>query len=151
MKKILVSLMLLLVVGIMAQAQENKEYEAAMSKMLEVSKSMDAMKQIAPQITAMLKQQAGGQLPDEFLKELETEIVSMYDRMIKAMLPIYQKYLSLQDIQGIITFYESPIGKKLAESNTKIAVEIMPIAQQIGMETMQKLMKNMEEKGYLKK
>lgn len=67
------------------------------------------------------------------------------------MLPIYQKYLSLQDIQGIITFYESPIGKKLAESNTKIAVEIMPIAQQIGMETMQKLMKNMEEKGYLKK
>ena len=59
MKKFLVSLMLLLVVGITVQAQENKEYEAAMSKMLEVSKSMDAMKQIAPQITAMLKQQAG--------------------------------------------------------------------------------------------
>lgn len=150
MKNLLLTLVLFLGFACGTQAQENQAYEAAMTKMLEVSKSMDAMKQIAPQITAMLKQQSGGQLPDEFIKEMEKEMIGMYSRMIKAMIPVYQKYLSLEDIKGIIAFYESPVGKKLAEANTKIAVEIMPIAQQIGMETMQKLMETAKEKGYIK-
>lgn len=151
MKNLLFFIILFLGVSFGTQAQDTKAYQAAMTKMLEVSKSMEAMKQIAPQITAMLKQQSNGQLSDQALKEIETEMIAMYDRMIQAMIPVYQKYLSLEDIKGIIAFYESPVGKKLAESNTKIAVEIMPIAQQIGMETMQKLAKNLEEKGYIKK
>lgn len=151
MKNLLLFIILFWGVNFGAQSQDTKAYQAAMTKMLEVSKSMDAMKQIAPQITALLKQQSNGQLPDQALKEIETEMIAMYDRMIQAMIPVYQKYLSLEDIKGIIAFYESPVGKKLAESNTKIAVEIMPIAQQIGMETMQKLAKNLEEKGYIKK
>ena len=150
MKNLWIILVLFFAFAGVSQAQNNQDYEAAMTKMLEVSKSMDAMKQIAPQITAMLKQQSGGQIPDEFLKEMEQEMVVMYERMIKAMVPVYQKYLSLEDIKGIIAFYETPVGKKLADANTKIAVEIMPIAQQVGMETMQKLMQTAKEKGYIK-
>lgn len=150
MKNVIITLALLLGVAFSAQSQDNKAYESAMVKMLEVSKSMEAMKQMAPQITAMIKQQSGGQISDEFAELLETELVKMYDRMIKSMIPVYQKYLSLEDIHGIIAFYETPVGKKLADTNTKIAVDIMPIAQQIGMETMQKLMQTAKEKGYIK-
>lgn len=149
MKKILISLMLLLAIGLVARAQENKAYEAAVTKMLEVSKSMDAMKQLAPQIVTMVKQQAP-EAPQEFWNDLEKTMVVMYDQIIKAMIPIYQKYLTLNDIQGIIAFYETPVGKKLAESNTKIAVESMPIAQQIAMQTMQQLMESAKTKGYIK-
>lgn len=149
MKKLLVSLVLFFAFAMVVQAQEDKAYEAAMTKMLEVSKSMDAMKQLAPQIIAMTKQQVPN-APQEFWNELEKTMVGMYDQIIKAMIPVYHKYLSLEDIQGIIKFYETPVGKKLADSNTKIAAEAMPIAQKIAMETMQKMMAQAKEKGYVK-
>lgn len=149
MKKLLVSFVMFLVLATMAQAQDKTKYEAAVAKMLEVSKTMDAMKQMAPQIIAMVKQQAPD-APQEFWNDLETTMVDMYSQIIKAMIPIYEKYLTLQDIEGVIKFYETPVGKKLAESNTKIATESMPIAQQIAMQTMQKLMESAKEKGYIK-
>lgn len=149
MKKLWVSFVLLLAFALMAQAQDNKKYEAAMIKMLEVSKSMDAMKQMAPQIISMVKQQAPA-APEEFWNGLEKGMLEMYDEIIKAMIPVYEKYLTLEDIEGVIRFYETPVGKKLAESNTKIAAETMPIAQQIAMQTMQKLMESAKEKGYVK-
>lgn len=149
MKKLLVSLVLFFAFAMVAQAQEDKAYEAAMTKMLEVSKSMDAMKQLAPQIIAMTQQQVPN-APQEFWNELEKTMVGMYDEIIKAMIPVYHKYLSLEDIQGIIKFYETPVGQKLADSNTKIAAEAMPIAQKIAMENMQKMMARAKEKGYVK-
>lgn len=149
MKKLLVSLVLFFACAMVVQAQEDKAYEAAMTKMLEVSKSMDAMKQLAPQIIAMTKQQVPN-APQEFWNELEKTMVGMYDEIIKAMIPVYHKYLSLEDIQDIIKFYETPVGQKLADSNTKIAAEAMPIAQKIAMENMQKMMARAKEKGYVK-
>ena len=58
MKKILVSLAVLWCVALGVQAQDNQEYEKQVAKMLEMTHTMDAMKQIFPQMTAMLKQQA---------------------------------------------------------------------------------------------
>lgn len=150
MRRIFICLVLFLAVSTASQAQENKEYEAAMVRMLEVSKTMDAMKQLAPQITAMMKQQATAEVPADFWNLIEKQMVAMYEQIIKAMLPIYQKYLTLDDIKEIIRFYESPVGKKLADSNTKIAMEAMPVAQQIAMENMQKIQAEMKEKGYIK-
>ena len=62
----------------------------------------------------------------------------------------YKKYLTLDDLKEIIKFYETPVGKKLSEMNPKATAEILPIAQQIGMQTMQELMQKAQEKGYLK-
>lgn len=150
MKNVILTLALLWGIVFSVQSQDNKAYESAMVKMLEVSKSMEAMKQMAPQITAMIKQQSGGQISDEFAELMASEFVKMYDRMLKAMTPVYQKYLSLEDIHGIIAFYETPVGKKLADTNTKIAMDVMPVAQQIAGETMQHLMQTAKEKGYIK-
>ena len=130
MKKILVSLAVLWCVALGVQAQDNQEYEKQVAKMLEMTHTMDAMKQIFPQMTAMLKQQLP-QAPDEFWKELDASMNGMYDKMI-------------------IKFYETPVGKKLSEMNPKATAEILPIAQQIGMQTMQELMQKAQEKGYLK-
>ena len=140
MKKILVSLAVLWCVALDVQAQDNQEYEKQVAKMLEMTHTMDAMKQIFPQMTAMLKQQLP-QAPDEFWKELDASMNGMYDKMIKAVIPVYKKYLTLDDLKEIIKFYEM---------NPKATAEILPIAQQIGMQTMQELMQKAQEKGYLK-
>ena len=48
MKKILVSLAVLWCVALGVQAQDNQEYEKQVAKMLEMTHTMDAMKQIFP-------------------------------------------------------------------------------------------------------
>lgn len=149
MKTFLVCIVLFLS-AIASQAQGvSKEYEQAMIKMLEASRSMEAMKQIAPQMINMIKQQTKD-VPDEAWKEIEAEMIAMYDQIIKAMIPIYQKYMTLEDIQEVIKFYETPVGKKMAEATPKITMESMPIAQKIAMENMQKLMEKLKGKGYIK-
>lgn len=154
MKKVLLGLVLLLTLGMAVQAQnDNKAYREAMVKMMEVSKTMDVMKQMSGQIMNLSKQQAvsaGTQVPEEFWTGLESRLNAMYDRIIQEMIPIYQKYLTLEDVRAITKFYETPVGKKLAASNTQISMEAMPIAQKIAMETMQSLMTEMKEKGYIK-
>ena len=77
MKKILVSLAVLWCVALGVQAQDNQEYEKQVAKMLEMTHTMDAMKQIFPQMTAMLKQQLP-QAPDEFWKELDASMNGIY-------------------------------------------------------------------------
>ena len=59
------------------------------------------------------------QAPDEFWKELDASMNGMYDKMIKAVIPVYKKYLTLDDLKEIIKFYETPVGKKLSEMNPK--------------------------------
>lgn len=151
MKNFFLMLAVCFMAGMAVKAQDNKAYEEAMVKMLEVSKTMEAMEQIAPQITAVVKQQVGStNVPDSFWQELEQNMVNMYAKILKAMLPVYQKYLTIEDIREITKFYETPVGKKLAASNTKIAMEAMPIAQNIAMQTMQEFMENAKAKGYIK-
>ena len=52
----MVSLDVLWCVALGVQAQDNQEYGKQVAKMLEMTHTMDAMKQIFPQMTAMLKQ-----------------------------------------------------------------------------------------------
>ena len=122
-----------------AQTQVNDNYKGAVIKLMQVSKSSEAMKQLMPQMTAMIKKQVP-ELSEERLKLMEDAFVKMYDRIIDEMIPIYKKYLTLSDINKIIEFYDTPVGKKLAVSNIQIANESMPLAQKIAMETMQTLL-----------
>lgn len=150
MKTLFTTLLFCLMLALVTRAQNttaaDKDFQAAVTKMLEVSNGLETM---APQITAMLKQQVP-EAPQAFWDDVEKTMADMYSRVIQAMVPVFQKYYTLEDIQDIVRFYESPVGKKLAQSNTKIAMETIPIAQRIGMETMQKLMQTAREKGYVK-
>lgn len=150
MKTLFTTLLFCLTLALVTRAQNttaaDKDFQAAVTKMLEVSNGLETM---APQIIAMLKQQVP-EAPQAFWDDVEKTMADMYSRVIQAMVPVFQKYYTLEDIQDIVRFYESPVGKKLAQSNMKIAMETIPIAQRIGMETMQKLMQTAREKGYVK-
>jgi uncharacterized protein len=51
--------------------------------------------------------------------------------MIDAIIPIYQKHLTRQDLQGIIAFYSSPAGQKLQKEQPAMMAEGMQAGQQI--------------------
>ena len=50
--------------------------------------------------------------------------------VIELLLPIYAKYLTKSDVEGLIAFYKSPLGKKLATVTPAISVESSKAGQQ---------------------
>ena len=51
----------------------------------------------------------------------------------KQLIPIYKKHFTQDDVKAIIAFYETPVGKKLAQETPQITVESMQLSQSWGM------------------
>ena len=122
------------VTSVYAQSDNNKEYRATLEKMMNLSGGLEVSKTMVPQMVSMMKQASPGTADafwDDFAAKWKTKFA---DRMVDLYVPIYQKYLTIDDLKDLIAFYETPIGKKLAEATPKMTVEGMQLGQKIGME-----------------
>ncbi len=57
--------------------------------------------------------------------ERREEMKELFDlnEIIEHVIPVYDNHYTVEEIQELLKFYESPIGKKFLETNPKIAVE----------------------------
>lgn len=131
-------LVLSFVFTVSGYAQSNAEYSAALKKMFLVSGSNETYKMAIKQMISMYKSQST--LSPEKLKSLEDEMLktSMKD-LTDMLVPVYKKYMTISDINEMIKFYESPVGKKFAKNNPSIMQESMKIGQEWGMKIGQEL------------
>ncbi len=55
---------------------------------------------------------------------------SSHDELIDLLVPIYTKYLSKSDVEGLIAFYKTPVGKKMAAVTPAISADSALAGQQ---------------------
>lgn len=123
------------------------EYRTELQKMLTLSGSMASAQAMVPQMITMLKRQTPSVATsfwDNFQKKWE---VKFGNRLVELYVPIYQKYLTLDDLKDINTFYESPVGKKLGSSTPAMMTEGMQLGQQLGMEIATELQQELAAQG----
>jgi hypothetical protein len=148
MKKIIFLVSFILLTGSFSFAQDNTSYKSTLSKMMEASGSQNAYKAVIKQSIIMFKQQKS-EIPAEFWTEFEQNLTkSSFDHLLDMIFPIYQKYMSEQDLKDLIAFYQSPIGKKLAEKTPFIAADSMQAGQEWGKKLAEDILKKIQEKGY---
>ena len=141
MKKSLLSVALCvmtLLIGISpvsAQGQ-NKEYQETLHKMLLLSGGLATVDTMVPQIIGMMKQQSPS------VSEATWNAV-----MEKVYVPINKKHLTLDDLKKIVAFYESPVGKKLGAVTPAITMEGMTAGQQLGMELVTLIQRELDAHG----
>lgn len=93
-------------------------------------------KQMASQIIPMLKKlvpEAPESFWEDFFKEINAEQIN------ELIIPIYQKYLTEQDIKAINAFYQSPAGQKLIRVQPQISKESMVAGQLWGQQIAEKV------------
>lgn len=120
--------------SVYAQSDNDKEYQETLQKMMTISGALENTRTIVPQMVSMMKQsapQVATDYWDSFTTKWETKFA---DRMVELYVPIYQKYLTIDDLKGLIAFYETPVGKKLAEATPKMTAEGLQLGQRIGLE-----------------
>ena len=98
---------------------------------------------------AAIKQQLPN-VPADALDAIQAEVEkTALDDLITMMAPVYEKQLTKTDLEEIIKFYETPIGKKLAAAKPLIMQGSRQIGQQWGQQVVMKIQKMLQDKGYL--
>ena len=78
---------------------------------------------------------------DEFMKEIN------YDELAALFIPIYDKNYTHEEIKYMITFYESPAGKKMVEKTPAILAESMAAGREWGQKLGAKVYEKMTKKN----
>ena len=144
MKKIILVISLI-VVTLNGYSQSTKKNEK-IKQLLELTGSakigVQMMNTMIPQFSKTYPN-ADKKFWDEFMSEVNTE------DMIDIIIPIYEKYYTEEDIDQLIQFYNSPIGKKTVELTPFIMQESMQAGQAWGSELSLKVINKLKQKGYI--
>lgn len=87
---------------------------------------------------------ANNEFWDQFLKEASA------DTLMSMIIPVYDKSFSDDDILQLITFYQTPVGKKVIEKMPFIMQESMQIGAAWGKKLSEKVVEQLQQKGYIK-
>jgi len=84
--------------------------------------------------------------PDEFWTKFKAGLKA--ESFIEMLIPIYDKYLSHDDIKKMIQFYESPVGKKLVSITPQLTQDSYSVGEKWGQKLAADIIKELGKQGY---
>lgn len=120
--------------------------EAQVRELMEVFGVSRMLSQMNTQMATMMQQQLTcvpasywqGFIDDAGARELT-----------ERMVPIYQRHFTAADIQGLLKFYRTPLGKKVITEMPATMAEGMQLGQQWGRERAQTMLAQLQKEGRL--
>ena len=108
-------------------------FGADILKMQQINGSQGTTDAMFGQIVAQLKA-SKPEVPEAKWAAMKKDVFDVEVKDLQKMLiPVYKKLFTPEEVKAIVAFYESPVGKKLAEQSPQIANESMQVTQQWGM------------------
>jgi uncharacterized protein len=140
-----------------ALAQDTPANEENIRKLLSAINTMAIVDQMSEamtvQIGTMLAQNANADprateiVQEEIAATFREHALEFDDKMVE----LYANHFSNDEIQGLLEFYQTPLGQRLVEEMPSIGSESMTIGstwgQEIGMEAYQRAVTRMQEEG----
>jgi uncharacterized protein len=113
--------------------------EAAIRRLFDVGGAKDSMKQVIAGMTNNMKPALESSLPPGEYRERLIELflerfmakISL-DQMLEMAIPVYDKYFSLEDIDGLTKFYQTPLGKKAISVLPQVLLETQSAGAKLG-------------------
>ena len=125
----------------------NPAKEAAIRKMFEVMGTSKMMQQVLAAMSGNMKPMLMSSLPpgdyrekltDLFFEKFQSKV--RVEQLLDLTVPIYAKYFSKEEIEGLTRFYQTPLGQKalsvLPQTVVEIQTESMKLGERLGRESM---------------
>lgn len=142
--KMLFIIALLLCTGT-AFGQSNDQFAATLKKMMETSGAMDAAHASIAQMAGMFKN-ISPEISETYWEEMEKEMSGVFlNELVEMLVPVYEKHLTIKDLEAAIRFYESQEGAKFAKAQGAITLESMQIGQEWGRKMGERIQKKLLE------
>lgn len=78
---------------------------------------------------------------DEVLKEVDP------DKFVELLVPIYDQHFSSDELEAIIVFYETPVGKKMISTLPQIMAESAAAGDKYGQQIATRVIQKMQAEG----
>ena len=125
----LITVVLLLNSGALLHAEMNTEKRQEIETMLRLTgmeRMVDQMmKQMIQSMSVNMKD-----VPSEFWQRFAKKINSA--ELIEKIIPLYDKYYTLEDLRAVNAFYSSPAGQRVLQTLPQIMQESMKVGQEWG-------------------
>jgi hypothetical protein len=128
-KALLVTLLIICSFNLPAQAQVAPEKRAEIEKMLQVMGMEKTMTLMMTQMLGNFKK-AMPDTPAEVWTKMEKKMD--VHELIEKIIPVYDKYYTLDDLKAVNAFYSSPTGKKIISTLPQVMQESMQIGREWG-------------------
>lgn len=142
MKNILLISILSISVSFQSLSQQS-EIQKNIKELLVLTGSAELGVQVAGQLLSSFNK-AYPDVPQDFWDEVMKEINT--DDLINLVIPIYKKYYTLEEINQLIVFYKTPLGKKMTAVLPGISSDSMAAGQKWGKEIAEKVIKKLEDR-----
>ncbi|MFD2917004.1 DUF2059 domain-containing protein [Psychroserpens luteus] len=127
MKKLLFAIAFICTLTI--QAQDNSEFKTQTIEFIQLTGTADAFNNAISQIGAMVP----ADKKEAYTKEANGTLDDLYSKLAD----VYMKEFTEEDINELVVFYKTDLGKKLASKQTQLVQSGMAIGQTWGMELSQ--------------
>ncbi|MCA1628566.1 MAG: DUF2059 domain-containing protein, partial [Acidobacteria bacterium] len=123
-------------------------------RLLELTNAGAFGAQLAEQSLAQIKlslAQAPAGAANKVLGEFESELRKEFaaEKMIAAIIPIYDKHLTNQDIVNLTAFYQTPTGRKFVAALPQITREVLEDGVRRGREVSQRVLTKLQAEGVI--
>lgn len=144
MKQILMSVIVTLL-GAQAVAQDttvSPEHETAIRQLISETGALDLGEQFADMFVNQMSQALRQSRPDiqprafEIIREVTMETLQeelANGSMENLVVPIYARYFTLDEVEQLLAFYRTPVGRKTIEVMPLLTQESMQVGQSWGM------------------
>lgn len=134
MKK-LVCLFFLIFIGFQSQAQENKSFQQKAVHLIEMTSGQQFDVMLDPVVKMV---------PEENREAFKKEMLASLDDIYTRLAQVYMENFTEAEIDQILAFYDTPVGKKMVKVTPQLTKKGMEIGQQWGQELQPIMMKYMQ-------
>lgn len=125
MKKALFVLLAALSLTLQAQVENPKEYQHQMELFI-VNSGMEHA--FSGTMISTLRMQ--GTLSESQVQRVSAAVTKSFrEDFIPSVVPVYQKYFTVEDLKAINRFFETPVGKKMKHFSIVSSTELQPYVQ----------------------
>lgn len=64
------------------------------------------------------------------------------DEMVREVIPVYEKYLTMEDLRALLAFYRSPVGQKLVRIQPQLTKDAMIVMKAYAERRIQEILKS---------
>ena len=147
----LISCFLLLVValapglGARQQPAPESSKETKIREILRLTGGANLAAQVMDQLIGVFKKTMP-KVPESVWEAFRSEFKA--EELEAKIIPIYSRHFEEADLDGLIVFYNSPVGKKLISEQPAVFQESFAVGQQWGQEIAARVLARLKEKAY---
>ena len=125
--------------------EQQSEKRAEIRRLIELTGAANVSGVALKQIIAPIRQtfpQVPSKFWDDFIKEIDPQ------ELVDLVVPIYDKYYTIDDIHALTQFYQSPVGQKTIKVLPQLSAQAIDAGQRWGQTVAERAMRKLKQQGY---